>query len=68
MDDEPLIYTARGNVPEASLTLATTWDVKANEYVKVTRTWRDASGEVVKQSADVLDLRGLSSAAVAQQL
>ncbi len=66
--DEPLIYTTAGNVPEASLTLTTTWEIVPDRYMKVTRTWRDAAGDVVKQSADVLDLRGLSLKAVAKQL
>lgn len=62
--DEPLIYTTNGNLPVASLTYQTAWDVQ-DTYIKFTERYLDASGEVVKESAHVYDLRGVNAAGVA---
>jgi hypothetical protein len=51
---EALIWTSKGNVLESDLDASTDWDVQIGQYIKVTRTWTErATGEVVKQSADV---------------
>jgi hypothetical protein len=49
---EPLIYTSRGNLPISSLKLETAWDV-TNDYIKFVERYRDAEGEVVRESAHV---------------
>lgn len=59
MSDEPLIFTSKGNVPVASLTLETEWDLKET-YIKFVERYRDASGEVVKESAHVYSKIGLT--------
>lgn len=64
--DEPLIYTARGNLPVSSLTYQTAWDVQ-EDYVKFCERYL-LDGEVVKESAHVYDKRGISAAAIAAQL
>jgi hypothetical protein len=53
MDTEtPMIWTKNGNVPIAGLTRVPVWDVQKT-YIKFCERWLDASGEVVKESADV---------------
>ena len=58
MSTEPLIYTTKGNVPVASLTLETAWDLQET-YVKFVERYRDATGEIVKESAHVYSKLGL---------
>jgi len=65
--ETPLIWTAKGNVPIESLTYETAWDVTP-EYIKFVERHRDASGEVVKESAHVYDLRGVMGAGIAGQI
>ena len=60
---EPLIYTSKGNVPVASLTLDVSWDITDN-YIKCVERYTDAMGEVVKQSANVKLLKGMGLEAV----
>lgn len=60
----PLIWTSEGNVPVASLSYETEWDINP-EYIKFVERYRNAKGETVKESAHVYDLRGLASAGVA---
>lgn len=55
--DEPLIYTSKGNVPIASLTYETAWEVN-DAFIKFVERYRDATGEVVKEGAHVYDRRG----------
>lgn len=67
MADEPLIWTTKGNLPISSLTYETAWDVQET-YIKFTERHRDASGEVVKESAHVYDKVGVSASALAASL
>jgi hypothetical protein len=64
---EPLIYTSKGNVPIASLTYETAWDVQ-DAYIKFVERYRDASGEVVKESAHVYDRQGVQAFGVAANI
>jgi len=56
---EPLIYTSKGNVPAASLTLETAWDVQ-DSYIKIALRYRDASGELVREDAHVYCNTGMT--------
>lgn len=56
--DEPLIYTSKGNLPVASLTYQTAWEV-TDSYIKFQERYLDASGEVVKHSVHVYDRNGV---------
>lgn len=67
MNDEPLVYTTKGNVPVASLKYETAWDVQ-DGYIKFIERYRDASGEVVKESAHVYDRSGISASAVSASI
>jgi len=58
--DTPLIYTSKGNVPEASLELQVIWDDQP-EYVKC-RLLYLLDGEIVKESAYALARKGISLA------
>ena len=63
-NDAPLIYTSKGNLPEADLRCDPQW-VDTPDYTKlILRYW--LGDEVVKESAFVLSKRGLSSDSVAQ--
>ncbi len=62
---DPLIFTSKGNVPVASLAYETAWDVNP-DYVKFVERYRDASGEVVKESAHVYVLKPATAMAEAQ--
>ncbi len=53
--DEPLIYTARGNLPVASLKYAVEWE-DTPDYTKMIETYT-LDGEVVKQSVHVFGRR-----------
>jgi hypothetical protein len=58
----PLIWTSRGNLPEADLRLEVVWTVE-DEYIKVVK--RHYRGEeIVKEGADVLSLRGITGESV----
>ena len=61
---EPLIYTSKGNVPIASLAYETEWTVN-DDYIKFVERHRDASGEVVKESAHVYDRKGVFASGMA---
>ena len=65
--DAPLIYTSKGNVPIDSLTYETAWDDQP-DYTKFVERYRDASGEVVKESAHVYSLAGVTGEGVANPL
>lgn len=65
MADEPLIYTSQGNVPLASLTYETAWEVTP-DYIKFVERHRNAAGEVVKESAHVYALKPVTAMAEAQ--
>ena len=62
MNDEPLIYTIKGNLPIASLDYSNEWFDEPN-YVKLVETYKLA-GEVVKQSAHVMAKHGLFASAI----
>ena len=47
-----LIYTTKGNVLESSLTYQHEWDNQP-DYIKFVERYRDATGEIVKESAHV---------------
>lgn len=66
MNDEPLIYTIRGNLPIASLEYRTRWE-DAPDYIKLVETY-SLDGEVVRESAHVYAKRGLFCEPLAQQL
>lgn len=56
MNDEPLVYTSKGNLPIASLEYFYRWEHEP-EYIKFIEGYT-LDGEVVKQSANVLMLKG----------
>ena len=58
VNEVPLIYTSKGNVPLASLTYETSWEIN-DDYIKFAERYRDATGEVVKEGAHVYDRRGV---------
>ena len=64
MNEKPLIWTSKGNLPLEELTYQTAWEVEPL-YIKFVERYLDAQGEVVKESAHVYDKRGLSAQAVA---
>lgn len=64
MTEVPLIFTSKGNVPVDSLSYETAWEVTP-DYIKFVERHRDGSGEVVKESAHVYDLRGVMGAGIA---
>ena len=62
--DIPLIYTSKGNLPEADLRFEPVWEV-TDDYTKfVARYW--LGEEIVKESAFVLSKRGLDASGLAQ--
>lgn len=56
---EPLIYTSRGNIPLSSLQYQYAWE-DTPEYVKFVERYVASDGEVVKESAHVMAKRGMS--------
>lgn len=66
MNEPPLIYTSRGNLPMASLQYATRWE-EGPEWIKFVETY-SFDGEVVRESAHVYTRRGLACEPIAQQL
>jgi hypothetical protein len=63
-EETPMIWTTKGNLPIASLTYQTAWDVNP-EYVKFMERYVTQDGEVVKESAHVYSLQGVSGDGVA---
>ena len=57
MDDTPLIWTSKGNLPIEALTYEHKWE-DSEEYMKFSETY-SLDGEVVKQSAHVYKKKGL---------
>lgn len=53
--DEPLIFTTKGNLPEAALTYSHAWEDTA-DYTKFIETYR-LGDEIVKQSIHVMGKR-----------
>lgn len=66
MQDEPLIFTSRGNLPIASLQYATRWE-ETPTYTKFVETY-SLNGEVVRESAHVLGKKPLLSESIAQPM
>lgn len=64
--DEPLIYTARGNLPIGNLEYETRWE-NTEDYVKFIETYK-LDGEVVRESAHVLAKHSFLANALAAQL
>jgi len=60
VDDEPLIWTTKGNVPVSSLEYETKWVIAPGDFVKLVEEYR-LGDEVVRSNAHVLSLRGLGS-------
>lgn len=58
MNETPLIYTIKGNLPVADLEYSTEWQEVPGEYTKLIETYK-LDGEVVKQSVHVLSRQGL---------
>lgn len=63
MTEEPLIYTSKGNLPVASLKYEAWWD-RQPDFVKLIERYT-LDGEVVKESAHVLQLTGAALGAEA---
>lgn len=61
MSEEPLIWTAKGNLPLASLKYETRWE-KTDTYIKFVET-HFLGDEVVREAAHVLMLQPLTSIA-----
>lgn len=63
MNVEPLIYVEKKGVPanvlESSLTYQTAWDIQPT-YYKFMERYIDADGDVVKESAHVYSLAGVT--------
>lgn len=66
MLETPLIYTSKGNLPEASLRLEPVW-LDTKDFTKLTLRYY-LGDEVVKESAHVLSKQGIGSEAIAQNL
>jgi hypothetical protein len=66
MNEVPLIYTSKGNLPEAELQFEPIWEV-TDDYIKLRLVYK-LKDEVVKESAFILSKRGLSSDALAHPL
>ncbi len=52
MEESPLIFTSKGNVPVESLTYGNEWCFDKNSIV-FKQYWHDSTGELVKKSAHV---------------
>lgn len=50
--DIPLIHTAHGNLPVASLAHSVEWRI-TDKAILFAETYRDASGEIVRQDAHI---------------
>jgi hypothetical protein len=65
-NDEPLIYTIKGNLPIASLDYKTLAEKKDGNVILV-EEWRHG-GEVVKRAVHVIALDGLETGAEQAQM
>lgn len=61
MTEEPLIFTSKGNLPEASLEHLTAWH--EDENIIVFKETYLLNGEIVKESAHVRVKQGIESSA-----
>lgn len=67
VDEIPMIWTARGNLPIASLEYSTEWIEVPGSYTKLIETYK-LDGEIVRQSAHVLARDQLVGVATGGQL
>jgi len=67
MEDVPLIFTTRGNVPISELEYQTRWE-DTPDYTKFVERYVASDGEVVKESAHVYDRKGVFGAGTIAQL
>jgi hypothetical protein len=58
MEQEPLIFTSKGNVPIATLTYEHSWNF-SNEAVTFTEVWRDETGAIVKNNTHMYAIKGM---------
>jgi len=63
-DDEPLIYTKRGNMRAADLTVEVEW-IFADTYVQLIERHRAPDGEIVKEGGHVYCKAGVTGAGIA---
>ncbi len=63
---EPLIYTSKGNLPEASLRFEPEW-TDTPDYTKITLRYY-LGDEIVKESAHVYGKRPMVAEGIAQKL
>lgn len=66
MNEIPLIWTTKGNIPVESLAYSSEWFI-SDEEIKLVETHR-LGDEIVRQSAHIYVKRSLLSDAVAQQI
>lgn len=66
MNEVPLIYTSKGNLPVEELEYSTAWE-DSEDYIKFVEKYF-LDGEVVKESAHIYAKRGVSIGAVQQSL
>lgn len=64
---EPLIWTTRGNLPEASLRLEVQWFVEPGSYVKLVKR-HFLGDELVKEGADILSFNSVLGESVIGQV
>ena len=66
--EAPMIWTSKGNVLASTVSREVLWDVQET-YIKHVERFLDVeTGEVVKESADVIILKGVEIGAVAAPL
>lgn len=63
-NEVPLIWTSKGNLPEADLIFEPQW-TDTPDYVKLVLKY-SLDGEVVKESAHVYSKQGLNACSLAQ--
>jgi hypothetical protein len=66
-EEEPLIWTTKGNIPVSSLKYEAKWVVAQGDFVKLVEEYR-LNDEVVRSNAHVLSLRGLGSESLVTSL
>jgi len=66
MNEKPLIWTIKGNLPTESLTYETSWELR-EDYIKFSERYL-LDGEIVKESAHVYSKKGVIGETVATSL
>ena len=64
MNERPLVWTTRGNLPIEDLKYESFWEI-GDGFVKFSELYRDAEGAIVKESAHVYSKFGVTGEAVA---